>query len=303
MSAGSGVLRCVESAARLSAALARASTPADPYRWRVFDVCKDAQTGDCDSVVHWRSFPDLLADEALMDAWVGSYGERDARREVGGAVTALRVCAPVMDLVVGLLVVDQCAVPLPSEGVQLGLDSSGRIIGIALRDGTLVIDPSGKATGDPATARGALASYLAGELSALLQPAFEAIRTRSRYGLRGMWGQAVDEIAAAAMRRARLLGLDDGKAWRAAAELTDALAAVEPLVRRRPSAYAAEWSNGEVTFAVKGTCCLYFKVSADCDKQAYCMSCPLLADAERAPRAASVLQREYERLCRRPRAA
>jgi hypothetical protein len=99
------------------------------------------------------------------------------------------------------------------------------------------------------------------------------------------------------MRRARLRGLDQAEAWRMAAELTDALAAVQPLVRRRPSAYEATGPGGKATLAVKGTCCLYFKVSAHRDAQRYCSICPLLADDERVSRAMNLLQRERERLC------
>ncbi len=319
MNAGRVHLRRIESAAHLAAAIAKASTAADPYRWCVLDgatahdpgrscgsrgpAAGGGETGGCDCGVTWRSFAELIADQVLMDAWIRGYGQCDARHEVGGAVTALRVCAAVIDLAVGLLVVDRCAVPLPRDHVLLGLDNSRRITHVALRDAAFLIDPTMDATGERSSLSGALGSFLASELAGLLQPAFQAIRTRSRYGLRGMWGQAVDEIAAAAMRRARLLGLDQARAWRTAAEMTDALAVVQPLVRRRPSAYAASWSGGKATFAIKGTCCLYFKVGAQGDAQRYCMTCPLLAHDERAPRAASLLQRECERLSGRSQAA
>ena len=62
-------LRRVESAAHLAAALARASSPADPYRW---------QTVGCDSR-EWRTFADLIADEELMDAWVRGCGQAEGR--------------------------------------------------------------------------------------------------------------------------------------------------------------------------------------------------------------------------------
>ncbi len=243
-----------------------------------------------------------------MDGWIRDCGQPHARSEVGGAITALRVCAPVIDLAVSLLVVHRIAVPLPPDGVLLALDDRRRVAGIALREATFLVDDGDaqKVTAAVPTgelpAPGSLGSYLASQLVDLLQPIFQALRSRSRYGLRGMWGQAVDEIAAAAMRRARLLGLDQAAAWQIAAELTDALAAVQPLVRRRPSAYSVSWPGGKATLAIKGSCCLYFKVSAHCDVHRYCSTCPLLADEERAPRIASLLQREYARL-RRPKAA
>jgi hypothetical protein len=65
------------------------------------------------------------------------------------------------------------------------------------------------------------------------QPGCVVLKRRTRYGLRGMWGQAADQIAGIALRRARQLGLNQSATWQAVIELIDALAVARPLVRMR----------------------------------------------------------------------
>jgi hypothetical protein len=154
-------------------------------------------------------------------------------------------------------------------------------------------DPA--APGRPAPAPAVLA-YLARQLAAVLDPAFQALKPRTRYGLRGMWGQVADQIAGTATRRGRQLRLDPAATWQIAHGLTDALAVAQPMVRMRPMPFASQWPEGPATVAVKGTCCLYFKACEQDDAERHCCTCPLLPDAGRASRVTQLLRREYERL-------
>ncbi len=201
----------------------------------------------------------------------------------------MRLAGPVIDIAVSLCILKGWAIGLPSNGVMFMFGEHGVATAVALRDPVIERE-------DPMRQDPAVQAILAGQLAHLLQAGFVALKKRTRYGLRGMWGQAADQIAGIAARRARLLALDQASAWQAAQRLIDALAVVQPLVRMRPRPFACAWPAGAATVPVKGSCCLYFKVSEQQDDRRYCSNCPLLSDEVRAPRAASLLAREYERL-------
>jgi hypothetical protein len=275
-------LQTSHAAQQLTAALAEVSHPKD------FRRLSAAAPGD-----GWRSFAELIADAAAMDGFVDTATARyQGRDEVAGALISLRLAGPIIDLAVSLLVSRGWAIPLPADGVMLSVDENGFVTAVAPRDPVIVTARAedGEAGAD------ALYAYLAGQLNAILQPAFGVLKARTRYGLRGMWGQATDQIAGIAARRSRLLGQDQAQAWRSATRLTDALAAVQPLIRMRPSAFESRWPAGPAVIAVKGTCCLYFKVAGQRDQQRYCSNCPVLPDESRGPRIAEQLRREYGRL-------
>ncbi len=242
----------------------------------------------------WRSFADIISDGPALDAWFETATKRyNGRGEVAGSLLSLRLAGPVIDLAISLFVVKGWAVPLPADGVHFAFAASGAVTGVALRD-PIIVMPESENSGP------AVRAYLAEQLAAILKPAFQALKSRTRYGLRGMWGQAADQIAGIAARRSRLLGLDQAAAWRTASELTDAIATVQPLIRMRPHRFVAPWPAGEAAIAVKGTCCLFFKASDHSDEQRYCSNCPLLPDESRGPRVANLLLREYERLLGAP---
>lgn len=238
----------------------------------------------------WCSFAELIADENALTSWFRTAIERyRGRDEVAGALLSLRLAGPVIDIAVSLFIHKGWAVALPADGVMLRFGEHGAATAIALRDPVIERE-------DAARQDSAVYAALADQLGGLLQAGFLALKRRTRYGLRGMWGQAADQIAGIAVRRARLLGLDQVAAWQTAVRLIDALAARQPLVRMRPRPFPCSWPAGPVTLAVKGSCCLYFKVSDQTDDRRYCSNCPLLADDVRASRAANLLEREYQRL-------
>lgn len=245
----------------------------------------------------WRSFADVIGDEDALAAWFQAENERyRGRDEVSGSLLSLRLAGPVIDMAVSLLIFKGWALALPADGLMLAFGEHGAATGVALRHPGIEHE-------DAAGQDELLYSALAEQLEPLLQAGFVALKKRTRYGLRGMWGQAADQIAGIAARRARLLGLDQPRAWQAASRLIDALAARQPLVRTRPRPFASTWPAGAATIAVKGSCCLYFKVSSQTDDRRYCSNCPLLADEVRAARTAELLAREHDRLCPQQSAA
>src|SRR5690606_9923542 len=123
-----------------------------------------------------------------------------------------------------------------------------------------------------------------------------AIRARTPYGLRGMWGMTADQIAGVAMRRARIAGQDPNLAWAEAAVLIAALKAAEPMVRMQPTPFSVCGPDGPAILAVKGTCCLFYRTHDHYEDRRFCMNCPLLTHESRRPRVVEFLQREQERL-------
>lgn len=272
--------------ARIAAAIAEGGHPRDFRQW-----CASARGAG------WRSFAELIADEEVVSSWFRTaMEEHQDRDEVAGSLMCLRLAAPVIDLAVSLLILKGWAVALPPGGVMLQVNRYGAATAVALRDPRI--------EHEDATGQGpAIYAALANQLGQILQMGFVAIKQRTRYGLRGMWGQAADQIAGTAVRRARLLELDQSAAWQAAMRLIDALSATQSLIRMRPRPFYSVWPGGPATVAVKGSCCLYFKVSHHTDDRRYCSNCPLLTDECRRSRAADLLAREHEHLCQSRSAA
>jgi hypothetical protein len=128
-----------------------------------------------------------------------------------------------------------------------------------------------------------------------MSPLFAAARRAAPFGTRGMWGALADGLATGALQRARQTGRDGEAAWREVELLIDAIAARVPKLRVRPAVSEVEWSGGLARFAVRGTCCLYFKVAGDDAAsvgESYCANCPLRDDDDRRRRWAAWLDEQ-----------
>jgi hypothetical protein len=147
--------------------------------------------------------------------------------------------------------------------------------------------PGDSAAGHPATTvladLAALHSRLAEDLTAFVRPWFTAVRARSPFAVRGMWGQLADDLCGTALATARSAGLDAEAVWAEAGAVVDLLAAVVPEVKLRPRPFPVRWPGGEAMFQVRGTCCLWYKTKSgrSAGRDGYCTSCPLRDDESR----------------------
>jgi hypothetical protein len=125
----------------------------------------------------------------------------------------------------------------------------------------------------------ALRRHLASDVVAVLAPLFGALRSLAPFGRRGMWGSAADALAGGAVWTAFRAGADTAGAFEDAVALADDMVAAGGGPLNHPSALPIECRHGTITVAVRGTCCLWYKVPQDATgHERYCTSCPLRDD-------------------------
>ena len=138
-----------------------------------------------------------------------------------------------------------------------------------------------------------LRAQFADDVVGLLTPVFGHIRAHASFGLSGMWGTIADAVADQVVQAAERDGMDVAAAWCQVAALTAALAERVPLLRARPSLAPVTWSGGVTHMTVRGTCCLFHKISGcelDPVGDAYCVNCPSRDPADRRRRWAAELE-------------
>ncbi len=115
---------------------------------------------------------------------------------------------------------------------------------------------------------------------------FGAIRARTPFGRRGMWGQLADDLCSTALWTARAAGLDQRRCWDEAQSIVELVAADVPDLRVRPRLFPVRWSGGQCLWQVKGTCCLWYTTFDEphTDGDGYCTTCPLRTDDVRHQR-------------------
>lgn len=96
-----------------------------------------------------------------------------------------------------------------------------------------------------------------------------------------------DKGGGAGARDRRTGGAGVAGPWGAGSALIDALAERVPALRARATLVAVAWSGGVAHRTVRGTCCLYHKISG-CEPgptgEAYCVNCPKRDAADRVRR-------------------
>ncbi|MEW6152945.1 MAG: (2Fe-2S)-binding protein [Actinomycetota bacterium] len=224
---------------------------------------------------------DQVIGTGLLDHLATDLRASEGRADVAGSYLGARVSGPVVSATVGALVTDRrCPDPAPSN-VALHLHEEGWFDALAFleaRAAVLADDPAAGEAGtvvvpDPA----ALRMWWAERLTASVGPLLEAVRDRTPYGRRGLWGSVADRVGGTALAVARSTGRAGLAAWAEAAELLDALAAQVPVGLNRPHPLPVTAAGGdEAWFQVKGTCCLYYLTVADPDPcgDGYCTTCP-----------------------------
>jgi hypothetical protein len=179
----------------------------------------------------------------------------------------------------------------------------------------------------------ALHRRVADDVVGLLGPVLGHIRAHAPFGWAGLWGTVADAVADAAVTAATATagaagavvatgtgtatdtetatatatatdtGSRDGRtggagaagAWARVEALLDVLGERVPALRARSTLVAVGWSGGVVHRTVRGTCCLYHKISG-CEPgpsgEAYCVNCPKRDPADRVRRWVAELEDE-----------
>jgi hypothetical protein len=246
----------------------------------------------------WFGLDELHGDPALLHGWLDELltGEAQGRREVAGSYLTLRLGAIVAGPLAVAVMTERRAWPVEAAALAIHRDPAEWFDGVAVRRPALCVLPDDPAAAGPGvhvvSDVAALHQRVAAGLVAVLGPLFALLRRPARVGTPGMWGAVADAIAGAALSHDRRQGGNGDGAWRAANLLIDAVQRAAPLMRARPTLERVTWSSGVAHFAVRGTCCLFFKVSGcprDPRGDAYCTSCPFRDAADRRQRWAAWL--------------
>lgn len=236
----------------------------------------------------WVRVADIVAGPDLIEGWLDELLLHEAKghRDVAASYLSAWLAGAIAEPVAAAIDLHRCAWPVTADNLAVRRHPEGWFDALAVLGGE-----RRAGAGDVA----ALRQLVAAELVALLSPIFEVVRRWAPYGTAGMWGSVADGIAADALQRARLGGRDGAAAWRDAGALIDELAARAPQLRVRPGLCEVPWSGGSAHLSVRGTCCLYYKVSGqprDPLGESYCTSCPLRDDGDRCRRWAAWLDEQ-----------
>lgn len=257
-------------------------------RLGTLDPWFEADLGRPDGDAWHRLHVDSLAD--LIPGWLDELTSRHGgHRDVAGSYLGGWFGGAAASLPIAGLVVER-RVPDLSQPIWVRRHEEGWFDRVAFESGSVVVLPDDAHAGHPhATVvadEGALSAHVAEHLAAVLEPLLEQVRGLVPFGRRGLWGSVADEVASMGLWAGRLAGCDPEATWRSTTVLTSQLADRVSWLRTMPSPCRIGWSGGQAIFAVKGTCCLYFKTQPrDLDVgAAYCTGCPFRTEEDRQAR-------------------
>lgn len=241
--------------------------------------------GDC-----WFLFSEVLQSPAVITGWVDDLlaGEAHGRRDVAGSYLCSWIAGMVAGVPAGALISTSRAWALQPENLALHRHADGWFDRMELRSAEVWVLPDDPDAGHPDSVvidtPDELRARLAAEIVKVVEPVFARVREATRYPSRSMWGSLADGIASMALWRDRRAGNPDPAVWDRAGEFLDCLEDRARLLKDRPSLGEVTWSGGCNRFAVKSTCCLYFKVfdgEPDPEGDGYCTSCPFRSEQSR----------------------
>jgi hypothetical protein len=230
-------------------------------------------------------FP-LDAAEGFFDGWLELLIAEHGGRNVAGSTLGSSLAGAVVGPTVGAILLDRrCPDPSMANLIARPGDT-GEFEARGVRTLALAVLPDDPAAGHPDSVvlpdEDALDDWWASRAAATLTPLFEAVRTRAPFGLRNLWGLAIDDVTATALWLAELAGHDQQAAWARAQRLLDALSPYAPVrfTRSRPFPVAGRLHQ------VRGTCCLYYRSKAEPGPpdEIRCDTCPLRDDESRHAR-------------------
>jgi hypothetical protein len=247
----------------------------------------------------WVALDRRLADGAALDAWVESERRATAggHRDLAGALIVYRLSGHLAELTVGCLADQRRVLAVTPSAMALRFGDAARLDEMAVYPPTVAVLPDDPVAGDAGTdvvpSLDTLRAVAAARLAGTFGPVAHAVRSRTPFGLRGMWGTLADHVAEVAVRRAREQRKDVDQAWDDAERLLDELAACVPSPWTRPRREIVRTARGLRPVVTKGTCCLIYKAGAAPGDRgaaarliapAACTSCPLRSENDRARR-------------------
>lgn len=248
----------------------------------------------------WHRLDDLLSDQGLMDDLLESLvdGEAAGHRDVAGSFLASWLAGPIAHVLASAWVDGRRVVHPEPDRLALRFHEEGWVAGLAIAAARLSVggnDPAAALDGvDVVEDLDRRRRLVVDQLRSVARPIFDAVRARAAYGRSGMWGSLADGLAGGTLysEQRRPGRGDPAGAWETIDALVDELGRQTPSLRARPRRQLIAWSGGTWHQSVRGTCCLYYKTTADPDPcgDGYCSSCPLRPDTSRAERIARWLE-------------
>lgn len=249
----------------------------------------------------WFVLSDVLRNPDLISRWIQDLlsGRACGRRDVAGSYLSASIAGIVAGVPAGAIIAAGRAWPLVPSGIALRLHADCWFDGMALKSPALWVlrdDPDAENSDSVVfQSAGDLRDRLAANIVRVVNPIFAAVRSATGYPTRSMWGLLADGIAGMALWRDRSSGRLDPDVWERAVEVLDALQERARLMKARPTVSKVASGGSCLQFAVKGTCCLYFKTfdgDPDPDGEGYCSSCPFRTDESRHQRWAAWLDEQ-----------
>ena len=207
-----------------------------------------------------------------LDRVEDGVGRRDAATSFLGGWAV----APIVQVTTAPAIADRDLVPVRADDVHLRAHPGGWFDGIALGGAGQV------------TSGADLEAQWARQAAEVLTPVLTAVHEAGeRFGLRGLWGNAVvDRVLWTATDLAER-GFGDARTLvRRAQDLLDALEPLAPVRLTRGRTMDVEGPSGPVTFPVKSVCCLLYKTIPPRLRthDQYCTGCPIIPDEGRSAR-------------------
>jgi hypothetical protein len=241
----------------------------------------------------FRAITDLADEETVDAGWVPMSGVVNAMVACAGEHLSVSPAVAGARMVgsLGYAVVGRLAVALAITGqvydagpdsLMVRLDGSGLVERIGVRNPALAVlatDPLVRQPGVTVTAHAdsaALAVRAADRAWATLDPLIDELHEVTRYGRLPMWNLVADAVLGPATTAPGLAGLDQRAGRAIGTAVLDALVRRgAPIHRRGTLREGPQHRSGpDELVPVRGSCCLYFRVS-----QEKCDSCPLLSSS------------------------
>lgn len=230
-----------------------------------------------------------MVDADLLTGWHAELTGRTGDRRVAAACMSNWLISTLVGIWL-IPVLAEGRLPLAAQrDIAIRRTESGWFDGVAVDDDALAVLPDDPAAGHPAATilqdRGAILDALADRILGL-EPVIHALREACPIGLPALRGAVADAVANQSLLLAQLMNRNRHAAWRDADAIIERLDERDLRLSIRPRPFPVFHDGQEETFAVRATCCLYYRTvdEPDRDGEGYCDTCPLRTDESRLVR-------------------
>lgn len=252
--------------------------------------------------IGWTGLAEL-GQPATIDRWLDEQpaSHRGLRNVAAASIGLKLTCCVVRPLMASLHVTHRLPRLTPAD-VRVRRLSHDRFDELALSPVPVYVTVEDALAPDPGAivvaSSDELLEQAAATIYSLLSPTMDALRSRGRYGLRGLWGGVQDMIGATSLLVARRADLPQWAVWRSVERLLDHLGEQVSAARIRPQPFTVPWSGGEAMYTVKGTCCLRYRehglrpADQSDRSDAFCHTCPFVDECGRRRHYQQELERQ-----------